>query len=383
MSRVGWLVLAVFVPVVAFAQGAADDQPRVIVVPVPSDAHDAGVSSAPPPVPPPEPVAPPPTPPLNDRPLDNTQPPVPDDSSAQLNPDAIAAPPSAMLDGHPREGSFLSGPGSMTFVVHHTLLGGIGVLATQMVPRVMRSIGDPAFSAFDGDARIAYLVGALVGAGIGFASSATWQFYNWTNTTTATFGLINSIVGAMFAIGITNLATRGAAWEQAVPTSWMGLGGALAGAWLTAILAGGDMPLNKGLLITSGAAWGAIYTALILGIVAATGAGSNLRAGIDTLLFMPAVGATALAIAALKFNPSTEQILRADIFGAGVGAAVLLLSALLVPNQFGSPWPYALAGLTAAGAKVIVSLLWVDTVNAPSALYRDPEKDRPYSRVWW
>ena len=103
----------------------------------------------------------------------------------------------------------------------------------------------------------------------------------------------------------------------------------------------------------------------------------------------------------MKFNPSTEQIVRADIFGGGVGIAVFLLSALLVPHNFANPIPYALAGLTAAGAKIIVSILWVDTVNAPppatvpgpaggppgpsglSTLWHDPEKDRPYSRVWW
>jgi hypothetical protein len=278
----------------------------------------------------------------------------------------------------------------MFFIVHHTLMGGLGVLATQMVPRVIRHADFPAFDAFDGDARIAYLVGALIGAGVGFASSATWQFFNWVNYTTATFDLVNAVIGAMFGIGITNLVTT-----DATPISWMGLIGALSGAWLTAFIGGGDMSFSKGILITSGAGWAAIYTALILGIVASTSChedavtkaytcgGADLRAGIDTLLFMPAVGAAALAIATLKFNPSTEQVLRADIFGGGVGIAVFLLSALLVPHQFNSPYPYALAGLTAAGAKIIVSILWVDTVAGPSALYHDPEKDRPYSRVWW
>jgi hypothetical protein len=57
---------------------------------------------------------------------------------------------------------------------------------------------------------------------------------------------------------------------------------------------------------------------------------------------------------------------------------------LLVPGNFASPVPYVLTGLTAAGAKIIVSLLWADNVNVPATgLYRSKERDRPYSRVWW
>jgi uncharacterized membrane protein YeaQ/YmgE (transglycosylase-associated protein family) len=404
------LAAVALTPRISLAQD--DQQPRVIVVPVPGEAPpDAGQPQvAPPPAPPPEPPPqpppeippPPPTPPPSDRPIvaqpppsDQPPPVVPVENPNAGNPDATAEPVSAMLDGHPREGSFLSGPGSFYFVMHHTLMGSLGGLAIFMVPNAIRATKPPHFDAFDGDARIAYLVGALVGAGVGFASSAAWQFYNWMNYTTATFGLINSIIGAMFLIGATNLFT-----QDATPISVMGLVGALGGAWLTAVIGGGDMAVNKGVLITSGAAWAAIYTALILGIVASTGSNPDLRAGIDALLFMPAVGAAALAVATLKFNPSTAQIVRADIFGGGVGLAVLLLSALLVPHQFNSPIPYVLSGLTAAGAKLIVSILWVDTVAAPppetpaganggpkslnlSVLYRDPENHKPYSRVWW
>ena len=155
------------------------------------------------------------------------------------------------------------------------------------------------------------------------------------------------------------------------------------------------MTTSKGLLITSGAAWAAIYTALILGIVASTGGNINLQGGFDAIMIMPAVGAVALAIAGLKFNPSSEQILRADLFGGAVGLVVWIISELLVPGgffasqgigSFKSAVPYVLSGLTAAGAKIIVSLLWADTVVAPapaSSIYRNPELDRPYSRVWW
>ncbi len=291
MSRAGWSFVFALAPLLAFAQGTPpidDQQPRVIVVPVPSEATpDAGVAQAPPPppAPPPEPInnipPPPPTPTPGPAPADHTvnaqpdrpvnpppeqpQPLVPTEN-LNPNPDGGPVPVGAMLDGHPREGSFLSGPGSFFFVMHHTLMGSLGVLATQMVPRAIRGLRTvstmyPPYDAFSDDARIAYLVGALVGAGVGFASSAAWQFFNWMNYTTATFGLINSVVGAMFFIGATNLFT-----QDATPISWMGLVGALSGAWLTAIIGGGDMALNKGILITTGAVWATLYAACILGI---------------------------------------------------------------------------------------------------------------------
>jgi hypothetical protein len=406
MVRAVWLLLCVvLVPSVVLAQTPPNDEPRIIVVPVPSDgAPDAGppIEVPPPPVPPPEPIVeppapPPPLPPPADVPTATPpaplEPQVPIDPN--LDPASIQQPPSAMLDGHPREGSFLSGPGSFAFLMHHTLMGSVGLLSTQMVPRIFADVNDKrlrpecitniptdCYSATGGDARIAYLVGGLVGAGVGFASAAFWQFYNWMSTSTATFGIVNSLIGALFGIGMTNLFTT-----DPTPISYMGLIGALGGAWITAIVGGGEMTVNKGLLITSGAAWAAIYTALILGIVASTGGPASLRSGIDAIMIMPAIGAAALAIAGLKFHPSSEQILRADLFGGGVGLVVFLLSAVLAPGQFNSAVPYVLAGVTAAGAKVIVSLLWADTVNAPApasaSFYRDPELDRPYSRVWW
>ena len=415
MLRAVWLLLCVgLVPAAVLAQTTPpNEDPRIIVVPVPSDGQpDAGppVATPPPPVPPPEPIVEPPQPPAPAPPPpadvpakpQSLEPQVPIDPN--LDPASIQQPPSAMLDGHPREGSFLSGPGSVVFLAHHTIMGSAGLLATQMVPRIARHVNEKSLapscplpsSCYDPtgpDARVAYLVGGLVGAGVGFATAAFWQFYNWMSVNTATFGIVNSLVGALFGIGMANAITT-----DATAISYTGLIGALGGAWITAIVGGGDMPMNKGLLITSGAAWAAIYTALILGIVASTGGNVDLRGGFDAIMIMPAIGATALAIAGLKFHPSSAQILRADFFGAGVGLAVWIISELLVPGgffasqgigAFKSAIPYVLAGVGAAGTKVIVSLLWADTVNAPvpatafNYYYRDPELDRPYSRVWW
>ncbi len=413
MLRAVFVMLCVLPAVVAAQTTPPIDEPRIIIVPVPSEAvPDAGQPIAvppPPPAPPPEPIVEPvPVPPPTPAPLDvpARPPPTPQPLEPQvpidpnLDPASIRAPPSAMLDGKPREGSFLSGPGSVTFLMHHTIMGSVALLSTQMVPRISRHINEKrlnptcptvadCYDPTGGDARIAYLVGGLVGAGVGFASAAFWQFYNWMSVNTATFGIVNSLVGALFTIGLTNAIT-----QDATAISYMGLVGALGGAWITAIVGGGQMTTSKGLLITSGAVWAAIYTALILGIVASTGGPVDLRGGIDAILIMPAVGATALAIAGLKFHPSSEQILRADFFGGGVGLVVWVISVLLAPGPAGcpgpcgvkSPVPYILAGLTAAGAKIIVSLLWADTVMAPApanALYRSPELDRPYSRVWW
>lgn len=393
------LLLAAFAPSFAFAQ---NEEPRIIVVPVPAEpGYDAGQPIEPPPQPPPEPILETPPPPVA-APQPTT------DVPANARPDPltpvdlapVSQPIGPTVDGHPREGSFLSGPGSTVFLLHHTLMGGLGLLATQMVPRIAEDIRDKqqrpscitntptdCYSSTSGDARIFYLVGGLVGAGVGFATAAFWQFYNWMSVNTATFGIVNSLVGALFGIGITHAFT-----DNPTPISYMGLIGALSGAWITAIVGGGDMAMSKGLFITSGAAWAAIYTALILGIVASTGGPATLRGGLDAIMITPAIGAAALAIASLKFHPSSEQILRADLFGGGVGLVVFFLSAVLAPGQFNSAVPYVLAGIGAAGAKVLVSLLWADTVNAPAvvpaapptnAFYRDPSLDKPYSRVWW
>jgi hypothetical protein len=177
----------------------------------------------------------------------------------------------------------------------------------------------------------------------------------------ANFGIINSFFGGMFLGGFTDLFTK-----DAYAIAWLTVIGNSAGAWLTAIVGGGDLPLNKGVLITSGGVWAGIYTALILGIISSIGGASSLRSGMDALMITPAIGAVAMALATLKFNPSTTQIMRANIFGVGVGGAVLLLSALILGAHFASPVPYILAGVGAIGAKTLVSLLWAEAAEPPS-----------------
>jgi hypothetical protein len=370
------LLLAAFVvPFVALAQG--EPAPKIVIVPYPGE-YDAGVAVQPgvpdqgpttAQPPPPQPDVPPAEPPQT-RTIEALTPQPPPEPVAQPN---VATPPDmagAFLDGHPREGAFLSGPGSFAFIMHHSLMASLGMLATQMVPRAIDAycIGatacTPNADIFTGqDARIAYLAGTLIGAGVGFGAAATWQFFHWMNWTTATFGVINSAFGGMFMFGLVDIFTH-----NATVLSWLMLIGAEAGAWLTAIIGTGDLPFNKGLLIASGGMWGLLYTALLLGIVASTGSGSALRSGIDALMITPAIGAAAMAIATLKFNPSTMQIWRANIFGVGAGAAVLLLSALVLGGNFASPVPYILAMVAAVGAKTVVSLLWAEAAEQPPSV---------------
>lgn len=376
-------VLLGFLGVEGWAQGALDTPPtKVVVVPSGPDAgppvaaplapQSREVPLPPPPMPPPEPMpgdapsrtfeaVPPPPPP---GPIDSTP--------VSLPPQG----PTAMLDGHPREGAFLSGPGSLTFILHHTLLTGLGAMATQMVPRALEHNSQVFGSQ---DARLAYLGFGLGGAAVGFAGSAVWQFTHWMSESTATFGIVNSAFGAMFLGGFTNLLTT-----EPYAISWMTLLGSLAGAWLTPIVGGGDLPLNHGALITTGGVWAAIYTALIVAIVRSTGGALDARSALDAIMLTPAIGAAALALATLKFNPSTAQVVRANIFGLGVGAAVLLLSALVLGGNFGHPVPYVLAGIGAIGAQTLVSLLWVEAAEAPSSPASEVgQPGRSRAVPWW
>jgi hypothetical protein len=282
-----------------------------------------------------------------------------------------------MLDGHPREGAFLSGPGSMAFIVHHTLLGLVAGFSTQFFPRVLSQ--DPLVSHCDGgvpqsvcaqDARLAYLAAGLLGAGVGFASSAAWQFFHWQSERSAYFGLMNSVFGAMFAAGFVNLFTN-----DSGAVSWSAWVGALVGAWVTTIVGGGELAMNKGVLMASGAYWATIFTALIAGIVASTGGGNNVQRGVDALMVAPALGSGLMALALLKFNPSVAQVLRADLFGTAAGAAVFLISALVLGANFSHPVPYVLAGVAAAGGITIVSLLWADAAESPPPL--SPTEGQP------
>ncbi|MBX5480395.1 MAG: hypothetical protein IRZ16_00900 [Myxococcaceae bacterium] len=284
----------------------------------------------------------------------------------------------ALLEGHVREGAFLSGPGSLTFVLHHTIMGAAAGLATQGISTGFNT---------DLGNRERMLAGTLIGAGLGFGVSAWWQFNHWIGTPMATYGIVNSVLAGMLTTGFTNQFT-----ENAEALAWTAFLGVEAGAWLTAVLAGGDMPVSKGLLIASGGLWGLVYSALILGMVGGSGTKLTARGATDALFISAGIGGVAMAIASAKYNPSSAQILRADLFGLGVGGAVFIVSSLVVGLRFDLATPYVLAALSSAGAITAVSLLWEESAERPEDravgqsaqyFYRSKELDRPYRTVWW
>jgi hypothetical protein len=274
----------------------------------------------------------------------------------------------AILDGHLRYGAFLSGPGSLSFILHHSVMGALGGFFTQGIAN--------GFS-FERSSREAMLAGTLLGAGLGFGSSAWWQFYNWVGKPMGYFGIGNSIIGGMFAAGFVDMLTR-----DASALAWASFLGAELGAWLTATIAGGQLPLDDGMLVASGGGWGLIYGALLLAVVHFSGSKISGKTWTDSLLIAPGIGATALALAAMKYNPSPAQILRADIVGVGVGAVVLLLSGLVL-GGFDQPTPYVLSFLGSAGAIATVSLLWEEAAERPGLARLGPGRSKPYRCVWW
>ncbi|XXF75070.1 hypothetical protein P2318_18540 [Myxococcaceae bacterium GXIMD 01537] len=269
-----------------------------------------------------------------------------------------------LLDGRPRQGPFLSGPGSLTFILHNTILGAAGGFFTQAFAHDY---------SFDKSSRESMLAGTLIGAGLGFAASAWWQFNHWVDTPMANFSIANAVVGGMFAAGFMDLIA-----DDAGLLTWSTFIGAELGTWLTAYIGGGQMPFSDGLLVASGAGWSLIYTTLLLAIVNFSGTKVSGATWKDALLIAPGVGAGALALATMRYNPTSAQILRANIFGAGVGAAVLLISALVL-GGFDQPTPYVLSFLGSAGAIATVSLLWQEGVEPPPA----PGKVKAYKNVWW
>jgi hypothetical protein len=304
-------------------------------------------------------------------PDDQTDPSKP--SSVPSSATASSGPPAedtgVMLDGRPRQGPFLSGPGSLTFMLHHTTLGALGGFFTQAFANDFN---------FNQSSREAMLAGTLIGAGLGFGASAWWQFNNWVDKPMAHFGIGNSVVGGMFMAGFMDLFTQ----DPGVLT-WSAFLGAELGAWLTAGLGGGQLPLNDGLLIASGAGWGLAYAALLMAIIHFSGTDVSGKTWRDTLLLAPGIGAGALALATMRYNPTPSQILRADMFGAGVGAAVLLISGLVL-GGFDQSTPYVLSFLGSAGAITTVSLLWEESVDRSSLkMVGRPSKARPYKNVWW
>jgi len=349
----------------ASAAAAQSQGVRVIIVP-----SDGGLASGVADVPGAEPVP-------TTRTLEAVPPPAPLAEPLDANPPPLRPlGPSAMLDGHPREGGFLSGPGSFTFILHHTLMTGLGGLATQLIPRALAN--DPLHFSDEG-ARLAYLGTGLGGAALGFAGSAIWQFTHWMGETTANTGIITSFFGGMLLGGFADLVT-----PDLYAVAWMTVIGNTVGAWLLAIAGGGDLAVNKAALVVSGGLWAAIYTALIVGIIASTGGALNGRNAADVIMITPALGAGALALAALKFNPSTTQIMRANLFGLGAGALFLLVSALVLNAHFNSPVPYILGGVGAIGAQTLVSLLWADAAEAaPPMTPGGLQPARSQGIPWW
>ncbi|GMU05954.1 hypothetical protein [Corallococcus caeni] len=272
------------------------------------------------------------------------------------------------LDGQRRRGPFLSGPGSMRFVLHHTALGALGGFFTQAFSKDYN---------FDRSSREAMLAGTLIGAGLGFGASAWWQFNNWVDTPMANFTILNSGIGGMFLAGFMDLLT-----QDAGVLTWSAFLGAELGAWLTAGIGGGQLPLSDGLLVASGAGWAAAYSALFLAIVHFSGTAISGKTWKDLLLISPGVGAGVLALATMRYNPTASQILRADLFGGGVGAAVLLISGLVL-GGFNQSTPYVLSFLGSAGAITTVSLLWEESVDRSAVRSSHGAKDRPYKNVWW
>ncbi len=294
-------------------------------------------------------------------------------------PDAVEPePPSAvnrvLLDGEVRQGAFLAGPGSLTFVLHHTLMGAASGFATQGIAS--------GFDVGNLGVRQRMLAGTLVGAGLGFGLSSWWQFNNWIDTPMANFGIVNSVLAGLLFVGMMDLVS-----DDPLAIAWSGVVGAHAGAWLTNTLAGGKMPMSRGLLISSGGLWGGIYSGLVLAMLGSTGNAIRGERVFDTLAISAGLGGVAAALASARFEPSSRQILRADAFGLGVGAAVWLVSAAVVGFRMDVATPHVLALISSAAAITTVSLLWEEAAERPRAsgnpFYRSPELDRPYATVWW
>lgn len=378
----------VYLPPSDSQQGAAQQQPAASqqtpppptdsgTQPVPTTTSPAtldpqGTSTAP--VAPAQPSDAPLTPPNPDALRTRPNPPL---TQSGLSPEAtpVRPPPpaeerGALLDGRPRQGPFLSGPGSLTFVMHHSLLGAMGGFFTQGFAQDFR---------IDKDSREAMLAGTLIGAGLGFGASAWWQFNHWVDRPLGYFSIANAAVGGMFLGGFMDLFT-----DDRYALSWSSFAGAELASWLTAVIGSGQLPLNQGLLISSGAAWGLVYSTLLLAVIHfSENEGIRGKTWADTLLIAPGIGAGALAIATMRYNPTSGQILRADMFGAGVGAFVLLVSGLVL-GGFDQPTPYVLSFLGSAGAITTVSLLWeesVDRTAVPTGTggYRSK---KPYKGLW-
>lgn len=305
------------------------------------------------------------------------QPQPPPGAPPQAAPPAVAVNPDLLLDGHVRSGAFLAGPGSLNFIIHHSILGTAGGLVTMGIASGFR---------FDQQgAREGMLAGALIGAGVGFVVSAWWQYAHWIGSPAASFGIVNSAIAGMALAGLMDF------FSDDKPTlAWTALIGAELGAWLTVGLGGGEFELRRGVAMTSAAGWAMAYTALLIAITGFSSTWPAIPTTVDLLLAAPGVGALGMALLGMRFDPSVAEMLRADLFGAGVGGAVLVLSALVL-GGFGNAMPYVLSLLSSAGAITAVSVFWVEAAerhlaagrNDGRMYYRSKDADRPYSNPWW
>jgi hypothetical protein len=399
-----WLLPAVLVSASAFAQSGNDPslQPKVIVVPIPAEGGDAGTPIAEPqPQPQPQPVVQPepqPQPVAQPQPQPQPQPAPQEPIDPSLLPPEQPAnqPAGAMLDGHPREGAFLAGPGSLAFIVHHTLWGASGALATQMVPRFQSLTIIPGLqqldptictpgnmsldvcSAADADDRTAYLVSGLIGLGVGFASAAVWQFTHWLDRPAVTAGFLHGIYGALFFAGFSSFFTT-----DTTAISWASFIGSELVMWASIILGGGELSTNKVWFISSGAFWATVFVGMLLGIIGTSGGGLDVRTALSVAMIAPGIGALATGLFSLKYNPSITKILRANLFGVLAGALVFVVSGLVLGVKFDSPVPYVLAPIASAGAITIVSLLWADAAESPMAPADGAAKSRAKDPLWW
>jgi hypothetical protein len=271
------------------------------------------------------------------------------------------------LDGHERSGPFFSGPGSLTFILHHSLMGAAGGLVTQGISsRFSLELGS----------REGMLAGLLVGAGLGFGSSAWWQFNHWIDTPAANFGIAASFISGMFFTGLADLMTN----DPSV-LSWTAFAAAELGAWLSIGLGGGQLSVGSALAIGSGAAWALVYTGLLLAILGTSGNQLALESTADTLLIAPGLGAGFMALTLLRVQPTPRQVLRADMFGGAVGLGVLVLSGVVL-GRFDIPTPYILSLLSSVAAIGAVSLLWEEEAERPQVFRAEPQ-DKRYRSVWW
>jgi hypothetical protein len=216
---------------------------------------------------------------------------------------------------------------------------------------------------------------------VGLGVSSWYQFNNWLDAPVANFAIINSLVTGMALTGVVSLVPDASALALATA----GFIGAELGAWLTVVLGTGELPLNHGLMMASGAGWGLAYGGLLMAILATSGNQvKSSRDLIAPLLIAPGLGAGIMALSTMRFNPTSTQVLRADAFGAAVGGGVLLLSAL-VTGGFHQPTPYILGGLSSMAAMAVVSLLWEEAAERPDTIVSSGRrtKGRPYTNIWW